>query len=99
MADYDAFSRCYDRFTEDVDYSLRVNRLLQLFEKNVLCSPAKFKQRIRAERGEELLRGTDLTVDEIANQVGFNSTAHFRKVFESRFHLSPSEIRKKYKKN
>lgn len=73
--------------------------LFRIFEKNVLCSPAKFKQRIRAERGEELLRGTDLTVDEIANQVGFNSTAHFRKVFESRFHLSPSEIRKKYKKN
>ena len=33
MADYDAFSRCYDRFTEDVDYSFRVNRILQLFEK------------------------------------------------------------------
>ncbi len=33
MADYDAFSFCYDRFTEDVDYSFRVSRLLQLFEK------------------------------------------------------------------
>ena len=33
MADYDAFSKCYDRFTEDVDYPARVERLLELFEK------------------------------------------------------------------
>lgn len=33
MADYDAFSKCYDRFTEDVDYPARVERVLQLFEK------------------------------------------------------------------
>ena len=33
MADYDAFSRCYDQFTEDVDYAFRVSRILQLFEK------------------------------------------------------------------
>ncbi len=33
MADYDAFSKCYDRFTEDVDYSTRTKRILELFEK------------------------------------------------------------------
>lgn len=33
MADYDAFSFCYDRFTDDVDYPARTKRLLELFEK------------------------------------------------------------------
>ncbi len=33
MANYDDFSVCYDRFTEDVDYSARTIRLLELFEK------------------------------------------------------------------
>ena len=33
MADYDAFSKCYDRFTEDVDYPARTKRILELFEK------------------------------------------------------------------
>ena len=33
MADYDAFSKCYDRFTGDVDYTARANRLLQLFNR------------------------------------------------------------------
>lgn len=33
MADYDAFSYCYDRFTDDVDYPSRTRRLLELFER------------------------------------------------------------------
>jgi ubiquinone/menaquinone biosynthesis C-methylase UbiE len=33
MADYDAFSQCYDRFTGDVDYTARTNRLLELFNR------------------------------------------------------------------
>ncbi len=33
MANYDDFSICYDRFTDDVDYIGRSNRLLELFEK------------------------------------------------------------------
>ena len=33
MADYDAFSLCYDRFTDDVDYPSRTHRLLELFER------------------------------------------------------------------
>jgi len=33
VADYDAFSYCYDRFTDDVDYPSRTRRLLELFER------------------------------------------------------------------
>lgn len=33
MADYDAFSQCYDRFTGDVEYTARANRLLELFNR------------------------------------------------------------------
>lgn len=73
--------------------------LFKIFEKNVLCSPAKFKQKIRAEKGEELLRETDLSIDEIAALVGFSSPTQFRTVFNSRFHTSPSKFRKNYKTN
>ena len=73
--------------------------LFRIFEKNVLISPVKMKQRIQINKAEKLLRETNLTIDEIADRVGFSSTAHFRKVFASRFNLSPSEIRKKHKKN
>lgn len=33
MASYDEFSICYDRFTEDVDYPARSERIIKLFEK------------------------------------------------------------------
>ena len=71
--------------------------LSKLFEKTVGISPVKMKQKIQAEKAEDLLKSTNLTIDEIANRVDFDSTAHFRKVFESRFHFSPSKIRKQNK--
>ena len=63
MADYDAFSFCYDRFTEDVDYSFRVNRLLELFEKydkkptlllDLACGTGNFSFPL-AERGIDVI--------------------------------------------
>lgn len=71
--------------------------LSKLFEKNIGISPVKMKQKIGAEKAEALLTETNLTIDEIASRVGFESTAHFRKVFESRFFVSPSEFRKQNK--
>lgn len=70
--------------------------LSKLFEQTVGVPPIKMKQKIQAEKAEELLKSTNFTIDEIANMVGFDSTAHFRKIFESRFHTSPSKIRKLY---
>ena len=72
--------------------------LFKIFNKYANMSPVKMKQKIQAEKGEMLLRETTLTVDEIANKSGFDSTAHFRKVFESRFFCSPKEYRKKLNK-
>lgn len=33
LLNYDQFSACYDSFTDDVDYSLRSKRILEIFEK------------------------------------------------------------------
>ena len=71
--------------------------LSKLFEQIVGISPIKMKQKISAEKAEQLLKTTNLTIDEIANLSGFDSTPHFRKVFESRFSISPSKMRKQYK--
>jgi len=68
-----------------------------VFTKVVGCTPIETKHRFQAHKAELLLKSTDLTVDEIAERVGFNSTAHFRKVFYSRYHCSPSQIRQRGK--
>ena len=68
-----------------------------VFQKVVGCTPIQTKHRFQAHKAEILLKTTDLTVDEIAEKVGFQSTAHFRKVFHSRYNCSPNEIRKRIK--
>lgn len=68
-----------------------------IFQEVVGCTPIQTKHRFQAYKAEILLKTTDLTVDEIAERVGFQSTAHFRKVFYSRYHCSPKEIRNRMK--
>lgn len=66
-----------------------------IFQKVVGYTPIQTKHRFQAYKAEILLKTTDLTIDEISERVGFQSTAHFRKVFYSRYHCAPHEIRKK----
>ncbi len=63
MADYDAFSKCYDRFTGDVDYTARTNRLLELFNRydkkptlllDLACGTGNFSFSL-AENGIEVI--------------------------------------------
>lgn len=72
------------------------SRLYIAFKDCVGITPIQMKHRIQATKAEKLLRTTTLSIDEIAQKVGFNSTAHFRKVFYSRYGYSPKEIRKKF---
>ncbi len=51
----------------------------------------------RLARAEELLAATDLTVTEIAGQVGFRDAAYFTTCFKNRHGLSPVQYRKKTK--
>ena len=57
-------------------------------------TPVLTKQRFQAYKAEILLSGTDLSIEEIAHKTGFNSVAHFRKIFKSRYSKSPKHIRK-----
>lgn len=70
-----------------------------VFQKVTGCTPIQTKHRFQAHKAEIMLKTTDFTVDEIAEKVGFQSTAHFRKVFYSRYNCSPNEIRKRIKMN
>ena len=68
-----------------------------LFESVVKQSPYHFLQTIRLQRSTELLLSNQtLRVYEIAEIVGFSSTAQFCKAFQKANNMSPSEYRKKY---
>lgn len=56
-------------------------------------SPNRFIQRVRLERGAELLQGGTLTVAEVAYQIGYDSPSYFAKVFQEQFSYPPSKWR------
>ena len=94
------YMREHDRYTiPELAKMCNMSRsaFYDLFQKVVGCTPIQTKHRFQAHKAELLLKSTDMTVDEIAERVGFNSTAHFRKVFYSRYHCSPHDIRKRGK--
>lgn len=58
-------------------------------------SPIEFLRDIRLQQAEKLMT-TDLTVSQIAFQVGFNDADYFGKCFKQKFGKTPSEYRKEH---
>lgn len=57
-------------------------------------TPNRLRQEILCEKAAELLFTTSYSIEEICDKLGFSSAAYFRKVFQSVYHTSPSQMRK-----
>ena len=57
-------------------------------------SPTLFIRSFRLQKGKQLLTNTDLTISEIAYDVGFTSLNYFSSAFVQEFGKRPSDIRK-----
>ncbi|MEH2291261.1 helix-turn-helix transcriptional regulator [Nostoc sp.] len=53
-----------------------------------------YVQSLRLEQAQQLLRGTNLTIPEIAAQVGYESISHFGYLFKRQFGMTPREYRR-----
>ena len=65
-----------------------------LFRETLGRTPVEEKNRIRADRAMELLITTDLSVESVAERLGFSSAAYLRKVLWAVHGKTPREIRK-----
>ena len=65
----------------------------QLFTKQLGISFSNYLEGIRVKRACELLRGTELSVTEIAGATGYASQSYFSKVFKKRIGITPFEYR------
>lgn len=54
----------------------------------------QFIREIRLEEAEKLLRNNELTISEIAYQVGFSSPSYFNRCFLNYFRVTPGEYKK-----
>lgn len=68
--------------------------LYGVFKKAYNTTPIEKKQEIFCERAAELLITTNLSVEEISNQLGFSSSSYFRKVFKKHTGKTPLQVRK-----
>ncbi|WP_052694893.1 substrate-binding domain-containing protein [Hymenobacter sp. AT01-02] len=84
-----------DLSVEDVARSMGISRV-QLYRKvkAVLgTGVTDFIQGIRLTKARQLLLDDDLTIAEVAYQLGFSSPSYFSTSFKARYQVSPSEFR------
>lgn len=68
--------------------------LARRFRKSAGVSPLEFVQRVRMERAIHLLETTDMSIDAVADAVGYSGTAAFRRTFRRETGRAPSDYRR-----
>lgn len=68
--------------------------LSKLFKQNTNFTLVQYLHSVRIKKAKELLQNTNYRVIDIAQRVGFNSHAHFTRIFKSITGISPIQYRK-----
>lgn len=68
------------------------------FKSEVGATPAEFVERARLNEARRRLCTTDATIESIAASVGFHSSDVFRRRFEQRLGMPPTEFRRRFNK-
>lgn len=76
----------------DLGYSY--NYISSIFKKNFGMNFSAYANQIRLEEAAQLIKHTDKTSAEIANECGFSTIRNFNISFKNQFGISPKEYRK-----
>jgi AraC-like DNA-binding protein len=91
--------KCVEENVSDAEFSVEdLSRELGIsrahFYKKIVAltgkSPLEFIRTIRLQRAAQLLEKSQLTVAEVAYQVGFNNPKYFARYFKDEYHVLPS---------
>jgi len=74
--------------------SMSQTHFRRVFGEMMDCSPLEFVHRARVSQARNMLRGTNLSVLEISERVGYGSISGFNRHFLSITGVSPSEWRR-----
>lgn len=75
------------------DIGLSDRQLRRRFRHVYGKTPRRYLVEVRLQRAEELLRTTDLGIEQIAQAVGYQNVAAFDRTFKRAFGVTPSELR------
>ncbi len=86
----------YDISIQDIADELGISRfhLCRVFKESRGVTLLEYIAEVRMERAKRLLEETELSVGEVARQVGFNNVTYFHKRFKQSFGITPSQLRR-----
>ena len=86
------------KITDVADY-IGINRtyLTALFKAQMHLSPQEYLMNVRMEKSRELLLKTDLPINVVAREVGYEDQLAFSRMFRKKAGLSPEQYRKKHR--
>ena len=56
----------------------------------------EYLQSLRLRRAEQLLTGTDCTIEQIAEEIGYHNKGYFYRIFIDRYSCTPAQFRKRH---
>ena len=71
------------------------SKFRRLFKEYTGYAPLQYLQELRLQRSKQLLVGTELTLTEIADRVGYDNADYFSAAFKKKNHITPANFRKK----
>ncbi|MFD2206241.1 GlxA family transcriptional regulator [Kiloniella antarctica] len=81
------------------DNNLTERTLQRRFAKATGHAPSVYIAQLRLQKSRELLESSQMLIDEVVWQVGYEDQSSFRKLFKAHVGLTPSEYRKRFKIN
>ncbi|NRA37822.1 MAG: helix-turn-helix transcriptional regulator [Planctomycetes bacterium] len=76
---------------------MNVDHLRSLFKKQYNMTPVSYRQQRRMSMALDLIANTDLSIQEIAKECGFEQLSNFSASFKQAYKGSPREMQKKYR--
>lgn len=74
--------------------SLSERQLTRLFKQHLNCTPSLYFQTLKLNYARDLLSEENISVEQVAFRVGFNSYDSFRRAFYRQFSISPTTFMK-----
>lgn len=80
----------------DISSYVGLNRsyLTYLFKQALHMSPQEYLVKYRLEKGRQLLLNTNMTIQEIANHIGYEDPLAFSKILKKNYHMTPTNFRR-----
>ena len=88
------FSRplCVDFISKELHISK--SSLYEMFHSNFGCTVNEYINSVRIQKACDLLKTTDLPIEEISRQTGFSKASYFTRVFKKTMNVTPLKYRK-----